>query len=90
MQVIGVSFDSPEANLKFKEGQSFQFDLYSDTKRELALYYGAADSDFALFAKRVTVILNPAGTWILAYPKVSGSLYKHAQVVLDDLALLIP
>ena len=52
--------------------------------------YGAADSEFAFLAKRMTVILDPQGTWTLAYPKISGSLYKHAQLVLDDLALLMP
>ena len=90
VQVIGVSFNTPAENAAFKEGQSFPFDLFSDVGKELALYYGAADSVNAFFAKRVTVILDPAGTWILAYPKISGSLYKHAQVVLDDLALLLP
>ncbi len=57
--------------------------------KELALYYGAAGAASAFFANRITVILDPEGTWILAYPKISGSLYKHAQVVLDDLALIL-
>ena len=90
VQVIGVSFDSPDSNASFKEKEGFEFDLFSDSGRELAMAYGAADSQFAFLAKRMTVILDPQGTWTLAYPKISGSLYKHAQLVLDDLALLMP
>jgi peroxiredoxin Q/BCP len=90
VQIVGVSFDSPEKNKKFKEEDKFQFDLYSDVEKELASHYGAYNQILPMFAMRVTVILNPEGEWVLAYPSVKGSLYKHAQQVLDDLKLLLP
>ena len=90
VQVLGVSFDAPSNNLIFKTNEEFEFDLLSDVKRELALYYGAADNTNQFFASRITVILDETGEWILHYPmdKV-GSLYAHAQMVLDDLAILL-
>lgn len=62
----------------------------TDVDRELALYYGAADNPGQFFATRVTVILNEQGEWILFYPSGKlGSLYAHAQMVLDDLSVLL-
>ena len=85
-----MSFDSPESNLTFKTNEGFEFDLLSDVGRELALYYGAVDNDWQFFTSRVTVILDQKGEWVLWYPSDSvGSLYEHAQVVLDDLAALL-
>ena len=90
MQILGVSFDSPESNLMFKTNEGFEFDLLSDVGRELALYYGAADNDWQFFASRVTVILDQQGEWVLWYSSDAvGPLYEHAQVVLDDLTVLL-
>jgi peroxiredoxin len=91
VQVIGVSFDSPEKNAIFKANEEFTFPLWSDEDKGLAMTYGAADSTWALFASRITVVLDPQGDWVLNYPAdvVSAkSLYVHAQTLLDDLALL--
>ena len=42
------------------------------------------------FVSRVTVVLDDKGEWVLFYPTDQmGSLYAHAQVVLDDLAILL-
>ena len=71
----------------------FQYDLWSDQARELALFYGAATSEIQPFALRHTVLLDPEGVWRLTYPLPQngpGGLYAHAQQVLDDLALLNP
>ncbi len=77
-------------NAIFKSNEEFQFDLLSDVDRELALYYGAADNPGQFFASRITVILDEKGEWVLFYPSDKlGSLYAHAQMVLDDLSLLL-
>ena len=91
MRVVGVSFDAPAKNAKFKDVESFQFDLWSDTQRELALWYGAAKSKSQFFANRITVVLDPAGTWTLLYPEASIAFheYDHAKVVLADLKALM-
>jgi peroxiredoxin len=63
----------------------------TDKDRELALNYGAASNKNQFFASRVTVVLDDKGEWILFYPTGKlGPLYKHAQMVLDDLAILLP
>ena len=69
----------------------FQYDLWSDMDRELAMYYGAASSPTAIFPKRMTVLLDPDGVWRLTYPLPAegvGGLYAHAQLILDDLGVL--
>ena len=88
--MLGVSFDSPSNNQIFKTNEEFDFDLLSDVERELGLYYGAADNANQFFASRVTVILDDQGEWVLHYPSDKiGPLYAHAQMVLDDLAILL-
>jgi len=69
----------------------FQYDLWSDTSRELATYYGADYGPLVPFPKRMTVLLDPDGVWRLTYPLPEegiGGLYLHAQLILDDLAVL--
>lgn len=78
-----MSFDKPSKNAQFKAGDKFEFPLWTDTKRELALAWGAADSPSQLFADRVTVLLDPAGTRILHY-NVVFNISTHPQEVLDD------
>lgn len=90
--MIGVSFDPPWFNALFKGNESFPFPLWSDVERELALIYGAAASVDTIFASRITVLLDPEGSWVLHYPVdvvAAKSLYVHAQTILDDLALLL-
>ncbi len=86
-----MSFDKPAKNAKFIEAESFKFPLWSDTKRELALYYGAAKSSSQLFASRVTVVVDPEGKWRLFYSSsaIGFDMYNHPQVILDDLTALI-
>lgn len=91
MQVLGVSFDAPVNNAAFKKNESFDFDLLTDEDRELALAYGAASSSNQFFADRTTVIVDDMGQWVLVYPSGTlGALYQHPQIVLDDLAILVP
>lgn len=88
MKIIGVSFDKPAANAKFKTSNNFAFPLWTDSKRELAVAWGAADSASQLFADRVTVVLDPAGTRILHY-NVVFNITSHPQDVLDDCKALV-
>lgn len=87
--VVGVSFDHPAANKLFKQNEEFQYPLWSDEDRELALAYGAAKTATQGSAKRVTVILDPNGTWALVYPNVDATLFDHVDHVLEDLAAIV-
>ena len=90
-QIIGVSFDSPAKNAAFKSSDNFKFSLWSDVKRELAIKYGAATSVKQSTADRVTVILDPAGNWLLVYPQaqVNMTLFNHPGNCLADIKALI-
>ena len=79
---MGVSFDAPATNAAWKESQGFQFELWSDTNRELGLYYGAATSATQGWAARVTRILDAEGTLVLEYDTVNVA--THPQQVLED------
>ncbi len=84
---MGVSFDTPAANLAFHDENEMQYELWSDINRELALYYQAANSRYQLWADRVTVVLDDQGRLCVVYPSVSAG--THPQDVLEDLTLLL-
>jgi len=87
VQIIGVSFDQPAANLLFKNTNNYEYALWSDLEREVALYYGAATSSSSFFPSRISVVVAPDGQWVLTYPSVNTS--KHPQEVLDDMTAIV-
>jgi peroxiredoxin len=91
VQIIGVSFDEPGQNAKFKTADKFTYSLWSDVGRELALYYGAASDKDQFFADRVTVVLDPKGAWRLVYPTsaIGWNIASHPQHVLQDCQALV-
>lgn len=84
--VLGVSFDTPEANAKFVRAEDLPFRLLSDRTRELAVTVGAASSESAWFAKRISYLVGPDGKVLRAYPDVDPS--THAAEVLRDAAAI--
>jgi peroxiredoxin len=91
VKIVGVSFDPPAKNAKFIEAESFKFPLWTDSKRELALYWGAATSASQFFANRVTVVLDEQGRWRLFYSSsaIGFDMYGHPGVVLEDVKALL-
>jgi len=81
-----VSFDSPEKNRSFAEKNALPFRLLSDSDHELAKSVGAARA-LIPFAKRISYLVGPEGTVLLAYPDVDPK--THAQQVLDDYRALM-
>lgn len=86
MAIVGVSFNEPEDNEDWAIDQSFQYEVWRDDDRTLALTYGSVSSAFALIPGRVTVLLDSAGDLMLEYPSVDVNV--HPQQVLDDCQLL--
>ncbi len=82
-----MSFDAPATNLLFKNTNNYEYALWSDIDRELALYYGAATSSSAFFPNRISVVVAPDGQWVLHYPTVDVS--THPTDVLADMTALI-
>ena len=81
-----MSFDSPEKNRSFAEKNALPFRLLSDSDHELAKSVGAARA-LIPFAKRISYLVGPEGTVLLAYPDVDPK--THAQQVLDDYRALM-
>lgn len=81
--VLGASFDSVEDNRKFAEKFSFPFALLSDSKRTLALAYGAADDAGASTAKRIAYVIGTDGKVKTVFPKASPKSFAD-----DVLAVL--
>ena len=61
------SFDTPKANEAWAEIEGFSFELWSDSDKTLALYYGAASSPTTRNASRVTKVLDAEGNLVLEY-----------------------
>ena len=83
VEVVGVSFDSPETNASFAAGEGFPYELWTDTSRDLALTYGAASSSSQSSASRVTVVLDESGQLLLTYD-VGFEFGAHPAQVLED------
>ncbi len=83
MRIVGVSFDAPDTNQAWAVDEGFQYDLWTDESRALAVHYGAATSTTQRFANRVTKVLDADGALVLEYTSnlVVGA---HPQQVLDD------
>ncbi len=68
--------------------QKFQYELWSDTDRALAMHYGAAKKPDANYPSRITVVLDDKGDLLLSYTdriKVGA----HPSEVLEDVKKLL-
>jgi len=83
VEILGVSFDSPEANAAFVAAESFPFRLLSDDG-SLAYSVGAAEPSGPKYAKRISYLVGPDGKVVRAYGTVVPG--EHAGQVLGDLA----
>ncbi len=85
MNVVGVSFDKPDANKKWAEKNDLPFKLLSDREKTLAKQVGAARSMIPL-PKRISYLVSADGLVLVAYPDVKPG--DHAGEVLADLERL--
>lgn len=85
--VYGVSKDSVESHMRFKEKYELPFTLLSDPDGEVAAAYGAAQKK-SWFKKggeefsRTSFLIDPAGNIARVYPKVDPA--AHAFEILSD------
>ena len=85
--VLGVSFDTVEAQKHFADDQGFPYRLLADTDRTMGMAYGTDPSDNG-FARRTTYLIDPEGTIVRTYDLRGEDLEAHAGVVLDDIRAL--
>ena len=83
IEVIGISFDTPQANAQFVREQQFPFRLLSDGDHALAVKVGAADSPQQSVAHRISYLVGPDGKVVRTYGAVTPA--THATEVLRDL-----
>jgi peroxiredoxin Q/BCP len=59
IEVLGVSFDPPEANRAFAEKHGLGFRLLSDVDRAMGLAYRACETKDDAYPRRVTYVVGP-------------------------------
>ena len=82
MQILGISFDTPQANAAFAKKFNYNFPLLCDTDRKVGLAYGAADDPKASSAKRISYLIGADGKVKKAYGTVKPA--EHPAEVLQD------
>lgn len=83
VDVVGISFDTVEANAEFARREGFAFPLLSDPDRTAALAYGACADKRARYADRVTFVVDERGNVERVYDQVDPR--DHPARVLADL-----
>jgi thioredoxin-dependent peroxiredoxin len=83
IEVLGISYDTPEELKGFKEKFHVPFTFLSDRTKEVAQQYGAYRSVVnALFPARITFLINEQGTIIKIMENVNVA--THAEDILKD------
>jgi peroxiredoxin Q/BCP len=83
IDVVGISFDSVEANAAFAGKEGFAFPLLSDLDRSAALAYGACTDRRARYADRVSFVIDERGNVERVYDQVDPR--DHPARALADL-----
>jgi peroxiredoxin len=79
-----VSFDTTSALRSWAADEDFEFELWQDTDRTLALHYGAVDSASDWAPDRISVLLDAEGRHIVSYSVSIFGLGDHPVDVLED------
>ncbi|MBK8099413.1 MAG: redoxin domain-containing protein [Planctomycetes bacterium] len=74
--VLGASFDSKEANGKFRAKYEFPFPLLCDTEQKLAKAYGAEQADKP-YPARAAVVIGPDGKVVKWWGKVDAKTFPE-------------
>ena len=83
MTIVGASFNGPNKNANWIANQNYEYEVWSDTNKTLAIHYGSVDGKLSLVPGRVTVVLDADGDLILEYLEGTGA-GGHPQEALED------
>jgi len=86
IEIVGVGFGDPEGNATWVADQGYQYEIWSDTEKTLAVYYGAANSTSAIYPNRITRLLDTQGHVILEYNDVDAGTSPN-QILSDCQAI---
>jgi thioredoxin-dependent peroxiredoxin len=83
-EILGISFDAPEANKKFSEKYDFPFRLLSDYDEQVGVQYETRDpgTDKVSFSKRLSYLIDPEGVIRASY-EVADIPAHPAEVLVD-------
>jgi len=84
-EILGVSFDAPEANKAFREKHDFPFRLLSDYDEQVGVEYETRErgTEKVSFAKRLSYVIDPEGIIRKSYEV--ADIPAHPAEVLADL-----
>jgi peroxiredoxin Q/BCP len=85
VEIVGISFDPPKANLAFAEKYGFPFTLISDVDGTAGEAYDvkrAPGEKYADSARRVTYLIDPEGRIAKVYEVTN--IPSHPDQVLED------
>ncbi len=86
MRIVGASFNDPDSLSSWVESESYQYEIWQDTNKTLAVHYGAAADTFAFFPDRISVLLDENGDLLLEY--LQPNVNSHPGQVLADCEIL--
>ena len=78
-----MSFGSTADLQNWAEDQSFDYELWTDDDRTLAIHYGAATAS-SFLPSRISVLLDGNGNQLLTYDVNLFGVGAHPRDVLDD------
>ena len=83
-EILGISFDTPEANKAFREKHDFPFRLLSDYDEQVGVEYQTRDpgTEKVSFSKRFSYLIDPEGVIRKSY-EVSDIPVHPAEVLAD-------
>ena len=64
--------------------EGFEYELWRDDDKTLALHYGAIESTSSSYPSRITVLLDSDGNHILSYAVDMFGIGDHPEDVLED------
>jgi peroxiredoxin Q/BCP len=82
--VLGVSADSVESHITFKQKYKLPFILLADTAKEVIKAY---EANGLLMTKRISYLIGKDGVILAAYPDVDPA--THAHTILGDVKKLV-
>lgn len=84
-EILGISFDAPDANKAFRAEHDFPFRLLSDYDEQVGVRYETREpgTDKVSFAKRLSYLIDPEGVIRKSYEV--ADIPAHPAEVLADL-----
>lgn len=78
--ILGISFDTVDANRKFAQKYNFPYRLLCDTDKQVGLAYGAADDASAQYPSRIAYLIGADGRVEKSFGKVKPADFPQLAI----------